>query len=1239
MKRRGITGKTNYPTRLVSSKVESGLNPFQSRHFASDFHTFGMLKALELAGFKSFADRTRFDFPDGITVVVGPNGSGKSNIVDAIKWVLGSQSAKSLRGKEMADVIFKGSQTRSPAGAAEATIIFDNADGALPIEAPEVHVTRRVYRSGEGEYLINKQAVRLKDVRDLIRGTGIGVDAYSLIEQGKVDRMLQANAKDRRAIFEEAAGISRFKAKKLEAERRLARVQTNLTRLGDIVDEVASRLKSIRSQASKAERYRQASERLKELRTQVAWTDWATLSGELEACEKELAAAVARQKELEEQRHQMTQQRQAADFQLQEIAEQARTAEEERAGLRQKIAELAGRHDADKTAMIDLRLTVANSLRRMRGLKSQAGSAAAGLKDALQQLATYEKDLADVRLRNTEVEQERDKVQSEVDQVRSRRDEAQRNHLVAVRQVAELESNHQRTETRIAEAARTLIHLDKRLAAAKSLLDEATSDTQNARDRVQLLDRQIAEIGKEVELADAKTQESRRTLQRRGEENSSLSARIEGITERFNVLQDLQRRQEGISGGVRTILERLRESEHPLSASLHGIVADCFDVDTKVAPLIDAALGERSQYLVVADGQLQEAILDGSIQIDNRVGLIRIDELPKRRPGDRIRLDGLKGVIGRGDRLVSCTQKFEPLVRHLLSNTWMVDSLAIAFGLRKLSGAGLRFVTSAGELLESDGAVVVGPAGWSTGLVSRRSELTSAQEELKLYRFQLNEGEQEVRRLDKIVDEQAAELGRLEQRHRGLITDRAEAEAVRRHCEDSLRSRQSVCGEITSEIAAATRNRDDARRENKLFSQQITDGRKRIETLELEAAEADEMLSEAQAALQTITSGVMKVSVEVARAEQKYEALSASMQQQQRDQGEREAAVAEALAQADQGRARIAELVSRMQAATGQLGSLEIDLKSGEEKLLHLAQKASDVREENREILKASEEAMKAAGEASEAVHAITARHDNAMLRRDTLAQRLLEDYEIDLRQSEPPEDMQAPEDRQAVEDEIAKLRAQLQRTSNVNMEALEELEGLQQRYDDLHGQYQDLTAAKDSLQRIIGRINADSRRLFLDTLEAIRQNFQKLYRKSFGGGHADLILEDSDDPLESGVEIVATPPGKPSFSNSLLSGGEKALTAVALLMAIFQYRPSPFCVLDEVDAPFDEANIGRFVAVLNEFLEQSKFVIVTHSKKTMTAATTLYGVTMQESGVSKQVSIRFEDVSEDGEISEGEAA
>ncbi len=511
----------------------------------------------------------------------------------------------------------------------------------------------------------------------------------------------------------------------------------------------------------------------------------------------------------------MTQQRQAADLQLQEIAEQARAAEERRADLRQKVAELVGRRDADQLAMTDLRLSVAKSLRRMRLLKSQAGSAAAGLKDAFDRLAAYESELVEVRQRNAEIETQRNQIQAEVDQVRTRRDDVQQQHLFAVRHVAELDSNRQRTESRIAEAARMMVNLGKRLATAKSLLDDATAEAETAGNRVATLDQQISQLAKEVELADAKAQESRRTLKRRAEENSALKARLEGITQRVNVLRDLQQRQEGISGGVRTILKQLHDSSHPLSDCLQGIVADCFEVDVKVAPLIDAALGERSQYLVVSTGELQDAILDGSLEIENRVGLLRIDDLPNRRPGDRIRLDGLKGVIGRGDRLVTCDERFEPLVRHLLSNTWLVESLATAFGLRKLSGAGLRFVTAAGELLDSDGTIVVGPAGMSTGLISRRSELASAEDEINHYRFQIKAGEAEVERLGNVVDEQAAEFGRLEHRHRTLITERAEAEAERRHAEDSRQSRQSICDEITAEITTATDDRNAANAENK----------------------------------------------------------------------------------------------------------------------------------------------------------------------------------------------------------------------------------------------------------------------------------------------------------------------------------------------------------------------------------------------------------------------------------------
>ncbi|WP_153555773.1 chromosome segregation protein SMC [Roseimaritima sediminicola] len=1198
-----------------------------------------MLKALELAGFKSFADRTRFDFPDGITVVVGPNGSGKSNIVDAIKWVLGSQSAKSLRGKEMADVIFKGSQSRGPAGSAEATIIFDNSDGNLPIEAPEVHVTRRVFRSGEGEYLINGQSCRLKDIKSLIAGTGIGIDAYSLIEQGKVDRMLQANAKDRRIIFEEAAGISRFKAKKVEAERRLARVDQNLVRLGDIVDEVASRLQSLKSQASKAERYRQASERLRQLRTELAWTDWSEMSEQLSRAETELAEVTGQAADQQARRDQIAQQRQQFEVALQDLAERARSVEATRSEISREIAGVAGRRDADAVSLAELEQTLAKSRRRVRLLQSQAGSAAAEFRGLRSRLAVYEQEHADAAAAVDAAETVRSEAAEQTEQTRQQRAELQAQHLAALRTVADLEGQAQRLEQQLSQSARAGESLAARQQSGRQAVRDAQAELKTRRQTLHQLNTAIAASEKQIELTLAELNEKRRLLSRRREEIAALRVRLQGLSERQKVLQDLQKRQEGVHVGVRSLLDQVRTGGSDVLRDVQGIVADHLETDPEVAPLIDATLGPLAQYAIVRGDRVQQAILSGQIEVTGRVGLLRIDELPPRRPGDKIRLDGLGGVLGRADRMVRTEPPFEPLIRHLLGTTWIVDTLQTALGLRKLSGAGLRFVTSNCELLDRDGSIIVGPATAAAGLVSRHSELAATAKDIQHYQYQLTEASEEAERLNGRVDQQAAEVGRVEDAHRESITRRAAADASLRHAEERLHAQAASLAEIEAEIQATTRSHEEAAGRKQHIEQQLADCRQRIGSLESEAAASDRRLEAKESELRAATDHVMALSVDVARAEQKVEALTATLEQQRRDQSQREAAVEEVRVQLRSDDARRDQLRLKQLQAGDTLSREYLRLEETERQMKSLAAEASEVRASQRQLQRDLDAASEAANKASQQLHALTSRRDTVKLKRETLADRLLEDYEIDLRGGEPPEDHQPPEDRAAAEAEITRLREQLQRVGSVNMEALDELEGLQQRYDELHGQYQDLTAAKDSLQRVIQRINTDSRRLFMDTLEAIRQNFQRLYRKSFGGGQADLILEESDDPLEAGVEIVATPPGKPSFSNSLLSGGEKALTAVALLMSIFQYRPSPFCVLDEVDAPFDEANIGRFVTVLKEFLDQSKFVVVTHSKKTMTAATTLYGVTMQESGVSKRVSVRFEDVNEKGEIKNTDAA
>ncbi len=1198
-----------------------------------------MLKALELCGFKSFADRTRFDFPEGITVVVGPNGSGKSNIVDGIKWVLGSQSAKSLRGKEMSDVIFKGAADRKPAGAAEATIVFDNSQRALPYDADEVHVTRRVYRSGESEYLINGTPCRLKDVKDLVRGTGIGIDAYSLIEQGKVDRMLQANPKDRRAIFEEAAGISRFKAKKVEAARRLARVQQNLARLGDIVDEVATRLQNLKSQASKAERYRQASDRLKELRTQLAWTDWQELSAIVATAQAQVEQRLEILKQAESEQTGAIEARQKVELSLQDVATEASGIESYRNELSRRIAGLSGSRDADSHACQDIEKQVASGRRRIRILRLQAGSAVAELRDLKQRYREAAELLTTTRRDNDQAESIRSNASVDVDRVRNDRDQVQSQHLEALRQAADLEGTLQRYQQRLDASSRSIDALAVRIEGASAAVEEAVIEAQRCAERVDQLDATIKTQAQTIEHQEAELGEHRRVLERRRDEASALRVRLQGVSERLNLLEDLQRRQEGVATGVRSLLEAAQRANSGPLTDIVGLVAETIETDIHVAPLIDVALGNLAQYVVVRGESLQRAILTGDLGLEGRIGLFRLDELPLRRPGDRIRLDGLKGVVGRADRMVRFSKELEPLARHLLGTTWLVDSLRTALGLRKLSGAGLRFVTGGCELLERDGSIVLGPAAAASGLVSRRSEMVSAQRELQHYRYQLDENEKEIARLSAVVEAQGAALARTETLHRTSVTQRAGADATRIAAIERETARRAALQDLVQQREEVELSRNEAHEVLTTVTAELNACRNKISDLEQRSATVASELVNCQSKLRKATDVVMQRSVDLARCEQRAEALEATLQQQQRDQHQRDEAVSEVQEQLDRDSARLQSIESRMLASTAEMAGLYLDSQSTDVQQRRLAAEVTRLREEQRQLQRNADAVTRRVQKAADGVREIERQKSEAELRRSNLADRVREDYELDLQAEQPPVDFQPPTDRPAAEEEIANLRAQLQKTGAVNMEALEELQELQSRYDELHGQYQDLTAAKDSLERIIQRINADSRRLFMDTLEAIRLNFQKLYRKSFGGGSADLILEDDADPLEAGVEIVATPPGKPSFSNSLLSGGEKALTAVALLMAIFQYRPSPFCVLDEVDAPFDEANIGRFVTVLTEFLDQTKFVVVTHSKKTMTAANTLYGITMQESGISKQVSVRFEDVSEDGHIHQRNAA
>ncbi len=682
-----------------------------------------MLKALELVGFKSFADKTRLEFPPGITVVVGPNGSGKSNIVDAIKWVLGEQSVKTLRGKEMADVIFNGSGARRPMNTAETTLTLDNSDGRLTIDTPEVHITRRVYRSGEGEYLINRQPCRLRDIRDLFAGTGIATEAYSVIEQGKVDVLLQSSPRERRIIFEEAAGISRFKAKKIEALRRLERVEQNLLRLSDIVDEVESRLRGVRLQAGKARKYKEYSDRLQSLRTQTALVDWRRLSDQLTELEKELTATRDENASCAAQAESLEAQSLSLEVRISEAEMAARASDERIARNRERIASRESTIEHEMRRARDLEEEVARYRRQLVSMSVRAGDLDGQLREIDQHLATAEEEHRQVARRLAEEERNLTQITSEVDALRAELEDQRTRHLDQLKTSSSLGNNISALEAKVASTATARQRGEKRLAELTEARQTVSADVAECHRALAELEPTCQAKHDELHVVRRQLAENRKATTELHKQLSQLRERQSGATERAAVLEELEKRLEGLSAGVKQLLVAAQDASEGPHRQIRGLVADLLHVNFETAPLVEVALGEMAGCLVVAGGRDVVEALQQSGSLAGRVGLIPIDAPPPKTHLDGIGLHGRDGVLGRADEFVETAPEFAVLARRLLGKTWIVESLSHALSLAESAGRGFHFVTRSGELVSADGTLFIGPRHASTGLISRRAEL------------------------------------------------------------------------------------------------------------------------------------------------------------------------------------------------------------------------------------------------------------------------------------------------------------------------------------------------------------------------------------------------------------------------------------------------------------------------------------------------------------------------------------
>jgi chromosome segregation protein len=1176
------------------------------------------LKKLEMCGFKSFANRTQIDFNKGVTGVVGPNGCGKSNVVDAIKWVLGTLSYKSVRGEEMLDVIFKGAQGVSAMGFAEVSLTLDNSDHTLPLEFEEVTITRRLFSSGEGEYYINKAACRLKDIRELLYGTGIGTDNYSVIEQGKIDRLVLSNPHERRLVFDEAAGISKYRAKKRETENRLEKVAGDLLRIQDVVHEVQKQLRSVRAQAGRASRYKELSEELKGKRLRLAAHEHRSLFARGTEVADRLRAAEERRASLRA-----------------ELEAKLRALE----GAQKRLEAEAGRHADLASALAGLESqssyldkSIASAESRCKELEAERGRADADRASFEAKAAEIGAQLDIESAKLAEIDETVRARSAEQEEVRRRLDEAARecsrasaDHEAKKAEAVELahketqfrneQARLQKEQVELAAKAESMRAQDVRLEAE---LEDLRSRVGGVREVKTLLEQEIASLiaaKKAEDVEQLKLREERTVLER---ELVQLREGKEHRVARRETLRDLEAHFEGLEAGARMLLREKMEG-------VLGTVADHLEVSAESVAGVEGALGDRAGAVVCDTSENAEKAV-AFIRERNlcRTIVIALSECRNGYFSDVELLSG--GVLGRASSLVRCDEKFRPMVEALLGHTLVVSDRQTARLIRAEGLTEWPLVTPEGDYFDHPGLLTTGGARAVQGLISRKVELRRLEDEIEHYLGLLGQKEgryAEVQRLMKAGEEKIEKL-RHDVYDKNMILGETSTQI------DQLGMREQFVagerGQIAGEIEAMGRQTgaiaDRAASLDTLLAQ--------MSWLKTQVAEEIQALA---ATLEKYEGG--KAELQNALTHARVESAKASEQRLSVEKRREmlEANRAEALRSLDRVSGLAGEIAGRHEAALA-------EMKEHEAERAALGGKLDEARAKVEEAARAREsiaaDCDAARGEKSrvegdlgpceEELNRLRIEEEGLRVKAENLAQRAREELEIDLAQTVAEAPVEEIPDPAGLAREVDDLRAKISGFGAVNVVALDQLNELEEREKFMLAQVEDLSRSKGQLEELIRDLNKESRELFEKTFDFVKEQFGQIFRKIFGGGKADIILDTTEnvDPMERGLEIMARPPGKELTSISLLSGGERSLTAIALVMALFKANPSPFCLLDEADAALDEKNVERYAGVVKEYSADTQFIVITHNKRTMAVCDSLYGVTMEQQGVSKKVSVNL---------------
>lgn len=1182
------------------------------------------LKGIEVSGFKSFARKTEFHFQDGITGIVGPNGSGKSNVADAMRWVLGEQSAKQLRSSNMQDVIFAGTENRRAQGYAYVNIVFDNSDHRLPIDYDEVTIGRRVYRSGESEYLINSSACRLKDIQELFYDTGIGKEGYSIIGQGQIDRILSGKPEDRRELFDEAAGIVKFKKRKNEALSRLAKEEESLVRINDILSELTRQEGPLKNQAEKARAYIKYHDELRIcdvndylVEAQESRTQLSSLTEKLGISQKQLSEVRSQADSVKERYSLLSESFVSLSRELEELRREQEEAKETSREKRSRIAVLKEQISSEQN-----RSALFQQQEEAAGEKQRAGQEEEMRLSC--ELARLEQEEEETETAFSGLQSRIAEISEKLEMAERGRTSSQEKETELTRRKSDLLVNRQKYDTMSEQTGLRAAELNGKLLQARSQEADAKSELRQGKKTMKEIQEAIALCKEEIRIEKEKGVEAERELARARQEADGARAALHQAKARFDSVQNLAERYEGYGMSIR----RLMESRSRFSG-IHGVLADLIQVEKRYETAIETALGGALQNVVTDNEQTAKQCIEYLKQ--NRLGRATFLPMTTVKPRGAFQETAalkLPGVCGTADTLVHTKDAYLGIIRFLLGRILVVDTMDHGLAVASRYRYSFRIVTLEGESLNAGGSISGGAFRNNSNLLGRRREMEELENAVKRAQAACEKADTEVDLWQAGIEERADELNRLNGRMQEKQLEFSRIEMTLRQNMDLLDAARDEMNHLEKDVEELVQEQTRLAREHEETSQSAADLEISIQDAQEKAARLSEEAAAYRAQLEQLTE--QRISGQIARStiHEKKAHLQSDLNRIREEREETEKQLEELQKQQEEIRRSILDREQQQKLCTEEVSILEQKTASLESRIGEKNIKQEKNTEQQQELFR-KQEGLSSEISALEK-ECFRLEHQKELLE-DGLERKaayLWEEYELTPSETESYR-MEEPPVRSELKKKIQSLKAEIKGLGSINTNAVDEYAELSKRLEFMRSQHEDLVHARENLQILIEQLNEGMQKQFSEKFQEIQKEFDKVFKELFGGGYGTLELAESDNMLESGILIHVQPPGKKLQNMMQLSGGEKALTAISLLFAIQNLKPSPFCILDEIEAALDDVNVDRFAAYLNKLKKNTQFIVITHRRGTMLIADQLYGITMQEKGVSSLVSVDLTDAEE----------